>query len=94
MLNSICNTALVRCREVIRFSEAPLYTCFEVLKKGLLVLAISDLQISPIFRGLFLSGISMFEYQKIALHELYPTARPYVKPLRSHAHLNFFHRNL
>ena len=39
----------------------------------------------------------MFEYQKIALHELYPTAlvtRPYVKPLRSHAHLNFPHRNL
>ena len=38
----------------------------------------------------------MFEYRKIALHELYPTAlvtRPYVKPLRSHAHLNLPHRN-
>ena len=39
----------------------------------------------------------MFEYQKVALDELYPTTlvtRSYVKSLRSHAHLNFLHRNL
>ena len=67
-----------------------------LLKTNFILRPLRTSEFYQFFRETSPSGISMFEYQKVALHELYSTAlvtRSQIS-LRSHAHLNFLHRKL